>query len=242
MTVQFWLWIGTFGMSAGMLLLFFPMQKNKSMSEQGDSIAHFLVPMVAMTLYLLMSLGHGAVTLPSGRVFYYARYIDWTITTPLLLMTLVSGAVEGHKRKRGFLIAGLVVSDIYMIETGLVAAWTDDPSLKWWFFFLSCLAFVAVYALLWGPFRELSQTSPKGDVYRKKAVALSAVWFAYPLVFLFGQEGLRLWSPVVDAVFFTCLDLIAKVAYGLWAVSLVKNTGDVREELPEGGSRLVRGV
>ena len=47
---------------------------------------------------------------------------------------------------------------------------------------------------------------------------------------------------MVDAVLFTCLDLIAKVAYGLWAVSLVKHTGDVREELPEGGNRLVRGV
>ena len=74
------------------------MQKNKTLSEQGDSIAHFLVPMVALTLYLLMALGHGSVVRPSGRVFYYARYIDWSITTPLLLLSLVSGAVEGHTR------------------------------------------------------------------------------------------------------------------------------------------------
>ncbi len=76
MTVEVWLWIGTIGMSIGMILLFFPMQKNKTLSEQGDSIAHFLVPMVALTLYLLMALGHGSVVRPSGRVFYYARYID----------------------------------------------------------------------------------------------------------------------------------------------------------------------
>ena len=112
MTVQTWLWIGVIGMSIGMLLLFFPMQKNKSVSEQADSIAHFLVPMVAMTLYLLMALGHGSVTLPSGRVFYFARYIDWSITTPLLLLSLVSGAVAGHRHKRGALIAGLVLSDV----------------------------------------------------------------------------------------------------------------------------------
>lgn len=241
MTVETWLWIGTFGMSIGLLLLFFPMQKNRSISEEGDSIAHFLVPMVALTLYLLMSLGHGSVVLPSGRVFYYARYIDWSITTPLLLLSLVSGAVQGHKHKRGALIAGLILSDVYMIATGLVAAWTDNGPLKWWFYGLSCLSFVAVYGLLWGPFKELSQTSPKGDVYRKKAAALSIVWFAYPIVFLLGQEGLRLWSPVVDAALFTCLDLIAKVAYGLWAVSMVQHVGDVREELPESGDRLVRG-
>ncbi len=227
-------------MSVGLVLLFFPMQKNKSVSEQGDSIVHFLVPMIAMTLYLLMALGHGSVTLPSGRVFYFARYIDWSITTPLLLLSLVSSAVEGHRSKRGALIAGLVVSDVYMIVTGLVAGWTDDPTLKWWFYVLSCLAFVALYGLLWGPFRKLSETSPKGENFRKKAVVLSAVWFFYPVVFLAGQEGLRLWSPVVDAVLFTSLDLIAKVLYGLWAVSLVQHTGEVREELPESGDRLVR--
>ena len=162
MTVELWLWIGTIGMSLGMLLLFFPMQKNKSVSEQGDSIAHFLVPMVAMTLYLLMALGHGSVLLPSGRVFYFARYIDWAITTPLLLLSLVSGAVAGHVKKRGALIAGLVLSDVYMIVTGLVAGWTDDPHLKWWFYLPQLPRLVAIYALLWGPFKELSQKKPQG--------------------------------------------------------------------------------
>ncbi len=242
MTVELWLWIGTIGMSIGMILLFFPMQKNKSLSEQGDSIAHFLVPMFALTLYLLMALGHGSVVRPSGRVFYYARYIDWSITTPLLLLSLVSGAVEGHAKKRGALIAGLVISDVYMIATGFVAGWTDDPTLKWWFYALSCLSFVAIYALLWGPFKELSLRSPEGASYRKKAAALSIVWFAYPIVFLVGQEGFRLWSPLVDAVLFTVLDLTAKVAYGLWAVSMVQHTGRVEDELPESGDRLVHGV
>lgn len=239
MTVQLWLWIGTIGMSLGMIALFFPMQKNRSLSEEGDSIAHFLVPMIAMTLYLLMSLGHGSVLLPSGRVFYYGRYIDWSITTPLLLLSLVSGAVRGQKHKRGALIAGLVLSDVYMIATGLVAGWTDDPALKWWFYGLSCLSFLAIYALLFGPFKVLSQSSPEGAIYRKKAIALGAVWFAYPIVFLIGQEGLRLWSPVIDAALFTILDLVAKVAYGLWAVSMVQHTGRVEDELPESGDRIL---
>lgn len=168
MTVEFWLWFGTIGMSIGMVLLFFPMQKNQSLSEQGDSIAHFLVPMVALTLYLLMALGHGSVLLPSGREFYFARYIDWSITTPLLLLSLVAGAVEGHTWKRGALIAGLILSDVYMIATGLVAGWTDSPSLKWWFYGLSCLSFIAIYGMLFGPFKKLSEGSPRGADYRKR--------------------------------------------------------------------------
>ncbi len=48
-------------------------------------------------------------------------------------------------------------------------------------------------------------------------------------------------EPVIDAALFTSLDLIAKVLYGLWAVSMLKHPADVREELPESGDRLVRG-
>ena len=240
MTVQVWLWVGTIGMAVGMLLLFFPMQKSQSFSEQGDSIAHFMVPMIAMTMYLLMALGHGSVLLPSGRTFIYARYVDWAITTPLLLLSLTSGAVLGHKHKRGALLAGLLLSDVYMIVVGLVAGWTDDPALKWWFYGMSCLSFLAIYALLWGPFRKLSMSSPEGEHYRRKLPVLSLVWLVYPVVFIIGQEGLRLWSPVVDAALFTTVDLIAKVAYGLWAVSMVQHTGSVEAELPESGDRLVR--
>ena len=228
-------------MSIGLLLLFFPMQKSKSVSEQKDTIAHFIVPMIAMTLYLLMALGHGSVTLASGRTFFFARYIDWTITTPILLFSLTSSAVHGHLPKRHGLIAGLLISDVYMIVTGLVAGWTEDPALKWWFYILSSLAFVGIYGLLWGPFRKLSETSSEGWMFRKKLPVLSLIWLVYPFVFLIGQEGFRLWSSLVDATLFTSVDLIAKVIYGLWAISLLKKTKDVSEELPESGERLARG-
>jgi len=225
-------------MAIGQFLLFFPMQKNKSVDEEGDSICHFFVPLVAMTLYLLMALGHGEAHLASGRTFYFGRYIDWTITTPLLLLSLISAAVKGQREKRGALIAGLLASDVYMIATGLVAGWTDDPTLKWWFYALSCLSFIAIYGLLWGPFKRLSESSPDGKNYVKKAAVLSIVWFAYPVVFIIGQEGLRLWSPLYDAILFTCLDLIAKVLYGLWAVSMAKTTDAARDALPGSGARL----
>jgi bacteriorhodopsin len=236
MTVETWLWIGVIGMGLGSILLFFHTLKNKSVSEEGDSIAHFMVPLIALTLYLLMALGHGSVLLPTGRTFYYGRFIDWSITTPLLLLSLVSTAEKGHAVKRVALMAGLAGLDVYMIVTGLVAGWTSDPELKWEFYLLSCVAFIGIYGLIWGPFKRLSSTSPEGDQYVKKASALSIIWFFYPVVFLLGQEGLRLWSPVVDAVLFTSLDLVAKVVYGLWAVSMATNRGSVERTYPASGS------
>ena len=212
-------------MAIGVLLLFFPMQKNRTLSEQSDSIMHFFVPLTALTLYWLMTLGYGQMALGSGRIFYYGRYIDWSITTPLLLLSLASGAIFNQPKKPYALIAGLIGSDVYMIATGLVAGFTDNPVLKWSFYGLSCLGFLAIYAIMFGPLKAMSETNnPKGADYRSKAVVLALVWFAYPVVFLIGQEGLRLWSAGVDSLLFTCLDLTAKVLYGLWAVSLAKKT------------------
>ena len=238
MSVEMWLLIGTIGMAVGSILLFFPMQSNKTEGDEGDSIIHFLVPLIAMTLYLLMYLGGGVVHRPSGRDFYYGRYIDWTITTPLLLFSLISSIFRGMEKQRPGLRAGLLGTDVYMILTGYVAAYTDNLTMKWTFYALSCGAFLAIYALLWGPFRKLSYDSPEGEIFRKKMPVLSLVWFFYPIVFLGGQEGMRLWSAGVDATWYTALDLIAKVGYGLWAISLAKATAPRKADLPASGARL----
>jgi bacteriorhodopsin len=223
--VELWLQIATVGMGVGVILLFFAMQKNTTQDEREDSISHFFVPLVALSLYLLMALGYGKMHLASGRDFYWARYIDWSITTPLLLLSLVSGAVANRVRKPVGMIAGLLGADVYMILTGLVAGLTDNVILKWSFYALSCLAFLAIYGLLFGAFKQMSLDSPRGDDYRKKALVLSVIWFAYPIVFLFGQEGLRTWSAGMDSLLFACLDVSAKVGYGLWAVWLARQKG-----------------
>ncbi len=224
MTVEGWLWIGTAGMLVGAVLLFIYLLSNKVGREEGDLMSHFYVPLIAFTLYLLMALGVGAMTTSTGRVFYFGRYIDWIITTPLLLWSLVSSGLQGTGVKRPTLIFGLLAADVYMIATGFVAGLTDNMTVKWSFYITSCIAFLAIYGLLFGPFRKLIHAGPNAADFVRKASVLSLVWFAYPVVFIFGQEGLRLWSAQVDAACFTILDLTAKVLYGLWAVSLMKKS------------------
>jgi bacteriorhodopsin len=224
MAVETWLWIGTIGMLLGAVILYFALVSNKSLRDEGDYQSHFYVPLIAFTLYLLMALGAGALVTSTGRVYYFARYIDWSITTPLLLYSLVTSGLHGTGIKRPALVVGLLGADVYMILTGFVAGLSDNPSVKWTFYICSCAAFIAIYGLLFGPFKKLTATGPHASTYMKKAMFLSAIWFAYPVVFLIGQEGFRIWSATWDAVFFTLLDLIAKVVYGVWAVSLAKKS------------------
>ena len=222
MNVQTWLWIGTIGMLLGSVLLYFPLLSNKSEREEGDLVAHFYVPLIAFTLYLLMALGAGAMATSTGRIFYFGRYVDWTFTTPLLLWSLVSSGLQGTGIKRPALVWGLLGADVYMILTGFVAGLTDNMTVKWSFYITSCFAFLAIYGLIFGPFKKLAAAGPNGADFNKKAAVLSLLWLAYPVVFIVGQEGLRIWSADADAALYTILDLTAKVAYGLWAVSLAK--------------------
>ncbi len=224
MNVETWLWIGTIGMLVGMVLLYLPLLSNRNERQEGDLIAHFYVPMIAFTLYLLMALGAGSLTTSTGRVFYFGRYIDWSITTPLLLYSLVSSGLQGTGIKRPALLFGLLGADVYMIATGFVAGLTDNMTVKWSFYITSCIAFIAIYALLFGPYKKLTANGPNGADYAKKMPVLAIVWLAYPIVFILGQEGLRILSGSFDAVCYTVLDLTAKVAYGLWAVALAKKS------------------
>ncbi len=224
MDIRNWLWIGTIGMLIGAGLLYLPLRANKVEREEGGLVTHFYVPLIAFTLYLLMALGGGVMATSTGRSFYYGRYIDWSFTTPLLLWSLVSSGLQGTNIRRPALLFGLLGADVYMIATGFVAGLSDNPNIKWSFYISSCISFLAIYALLFGPFRKLTAAGPNGADYMKKASVLSLLWLAYPIVFIIGQEGFGIWSGKTDAALYMILDVTAKVAYGLWAVSLEKKS------------------
>ena len=221
-----WLWIGTIGMLIGSFLIYGALASNRNEEIEADLVTHFFVPLIAFALYFLMALHYGSLTTANGRVFYFGRYIDWTFTTPLLLWSLVSSGMQGTGLRKYGKIFGLLAADVYMIATGFVAALTDNLTIKWCFYITSCIAFLFIFKLLFGDFKRYAATGPNAADYNKKVVVLSGLWLAYPIVFIIGQEGLRLWGSSVDSILFTCLDLTAKVIYGLWAVGLAKKSID----------------
>ena len=68
-----------------------------------------------------------AVRYVCSRLFFYARYIDWLLTTPLLLYDLAS--VAGVESGETFGIIGL---DVLMIVAGLIGS-TQTPEYRWIF-------------------------------------------------------------------------------------------------------------
>ena len=113
---------------------------------------HATVPFIAATSYLAMFLGVGDVTTSDGVTTLTARYIDWSITTPILLSGLIFAGLHEHGRAVGFMVSTLVL-DALMIVTGLISSLSTDPTAKLIWYAWSCSAFLGVLYNLWGPVR-----------------------------------------------------------------------------------------
>ena len=122
------LWITTVVMLAGGLLILFT-GKRRTPAEELQTVLHGVVPIIAACSYLAMATGQGLVVLPTDaavaagaaaptRIFYFARYVDWTFTTPLLLLSLGLTAMRKGPKWYGAL-TGAVLADLMMIVTGI---------------------------------------------------------------------------------------------------------------------------
>lgn len=77
------------------------------------------------------------------REVYWARYVDWSLTTPLLLLDL---ALLGGLSGANILVA--IVADLIMVLTGLFAAFGSQDGQKWGWYAIACIAYlVIVYQL-----------------------------------------------------------------------------------------------
>ncbi|KAI0109235.1 FDD123 protein [Nemania sp. FL0031] len=148
------------------------------------------------------------------REVFYARYIDWAITTPLLLLELL-------------LTAGLptptilitLLADVFMIVCGLIGALTQT-GFKWGFFAfgMAALLFIA-YELLFDARRHANVLGgdPK-KTFWTCGVWLLMLWFLYPIAWGLSEGG-NVIHPDSEAIFYGVLDVLSKIAFAgilLW--------------------------
>lgn len=223
------LWITTFIMLAGGLAIL-ATGKRRIPSEGLHTVLHGIVPIIAACSYLAMATGQGLVLLPTTdavaagaatptRVFYFARYIDWSFTTPLLLISLGFTAMR-HVPKRHGAIVGAVLADVMMIVTAFAFGASEQSWTKWTWFIVSCVAFLGVYYVIWRSQMEANSLD-RDDVqstYRRNASILSVVWLAYPVILAVAPDGLNIVSDAVSVLVIAVLDVTAKVVYGYMAV------------------------
>jgi len=192
-------------------------------------IFHYItaaITMVACIAYFTMgsNLGYAAIPVEfvrsnpvvrgTARSVFYVRYIDWVITTPLLLLDIL-------------LTAGLpwpsilftLILDEIMIITGLVGALVASRY-KWGYFtFAMAALFYIAYQITWVGRLHANHLGPNiGRTYIMVGGWTIFLWFLYPIAWGLSEGG-NVISPDSEAVFYGILDVLAKVGFGallLW--------------------------
>ena len=225
-----WLWIGCAGMAAGAALIALLSLKAPK-NESHHFVASFFVTLFAAAAYFAMASGTGVLEAARDGAkdvtVFYARYIDWTVTTPLLLLGLMmvalpslrGGGEEG--RDRNGLIGLLIGADVFMIVTGFVGALTANETDRYVWFGISCLGFLIVLVGVWGPLRKAAAAQSKGvsGLFTRLAGVLTVLWLIYPVLWIIGTEGLGEVSLDTEITLFAIIDLLAKVGFGLLLVT-----------------------
>ena len=154
-----------------------------------------LILIFASIAYFAMATGHGVsvhrtvITHQNEHVpdtyttverqVFWARYVDWALTTPLLLLdlSLLAGLNGAH-------ILMAIVADVIMILTGLFAAFgSDNTPQKWGWYAISCIAYLVViwHLAVNGRAQANSRSQKVGSFFIAIAGYTLILWTAYPM-------------------------------------------------------------
>jgi sensory rhodopsin len=160
------------------------------------------------------------------------RYLDWLITTPLMLVmfTVLLGA-----RNKAVLVV-LVVADMIMIGTGYVGEVIlnrNGPSTEAWAMFLvGCLAYLVILYMLFSAISEAQEDAlePIANGLSRMKMFIIFGWLIYPLGFvvaLLAPNSLdaKLWRELI----YNIADGVNKVGFAVVTVAAAKAVARDRE-------------
>jgi bacteriorhodopsin len=216
------LWLGAAGMTLGAIIIAV-VGFGLASAERHHVTASFFVCAIAATAYTAMATGLGNVMVNDQPVFY-ARYVDWVATTPLLLLgLLIIGLWKGNADSgtRNGLIGFVIGADVMMIVTGLVASLRIGQADRWLWYAISCFFFLLVLWAIWGPVRK--HLGPHKALYGRLLGILTVLWLIYPVLWVLGTEGLDIIGLTGEIAVFAVIDVLAKAGFGIVLVLGVRS-------------------
>jgi len=214
-----WLYVALMASGAA---LFFAWMRDPRGVPIPEYVVAILIPIWSGVAYTAMAMDFGKVE-AFGQTAYWARYADWVVTTPLLLVALAMTATFYDKSRRTPFVLALVGADVIMIVCGLAADLMPVPA-RWVFYSIGVGALVAIFYIVWGPLRQeaFRQGQGLGDVYTRVAAYLTVFWIGYPLTWLLGPSGLGVISQFSDTLLFVVLPFFSKVGFSVYDLYLLR--------------------
>jgi len=210
-TTTTWAALGAIGMALGTIPPLWGLSKDPARRNHYLTLAG--VTGVATAAYALMAFDVGAIT-ASGRVVSIPRYVDWLITTPLILLFLAMLGRTG----RGSVLR-LVVVDVVLLLLGAVAVVLTGP-IRWAAFAggVACFGVLAYDLYVRIPRLATFSNERTRILFVTLRNLTIALWTLYPVVWVLAPSGLGLLTRDMAMLVVAYLDLISKAAFVALAV------------------------
>lgn len=215
----FWVVFGIMAVTSLVFLAMILLATKKSTTlHHTDHLNHYctwIIVSIAAIAYYAMAADSGykyvqAQAFGRQRSIYYARYIDWALTTPLLLLDLILlGNLTVYHTAR------IMFCDLAMILCGLFGALLSS-GYKWGFFAMGCVFMLIIFYDLLINVRShvYARDGRLGGAYTILAIWLILLWTIYPVVWGLA-EGSNTISVNAEIIWYGALDVLAKVVFGL---------------------------
>ncbi|WP_214857593.1 MULTISPECIES: bacteriorhodopsin [Exiguobacterium] len=229
LATQYMFWVGFVGMAAG--TLYFLVERNSLAPEyRSTATVAALVTFVAAIHYYFMKQAVGESGLLSEIDGFPTeiRYIDWLVTTPLLLIKfpLLLGLKGGKGRS---LLTKLVIADIIMIIGGYIGESSINlaggfTQLGLWAYVVGCIAWFYIIYLLFTNVTKAAEDKPapirKALLQMRLFILIG--WAIYPVGYAVTLFAPGIEVQLVRELIYNFADLINKVGFGLIAFFAVK--------------------
>ncbi|HCD59892.1 MULTISPECIES: bacteriorhodopsin [Exiguobacterium] len=229
LATQYMFWVGFVGMAAG--TLYFLVERNSLAPEyRSTATVAALVTFVAAIHYYFMKQAVGESGLLSEIDGFPTeiRYIDWLVTTPLLLIKfpLLLGLKGGKGRS---LLTKLVIADIIMIIGGYIGESSINlaggfTQLGLWAYVVGCIAWFYIIYLLFTNVTKAAEDKPAPirEALLQMRLFILIGWAIYPVGYAVTLFAPGIEVQLVRELIYNFADLINKVGFGLIAFFAVK--------------------
>lgn len=221
--------LGFVAMAAG--TLYFILERNDIKPEHRITATYAaIITFIAAIMYWIMTgivkFAEGSATTQDVASTMPYRYIDWLLTTPLLLVEFgLIVAIAGAATK-GF-VTRLVVADIIMIVTGYLGEVGEPLSVgNWVNFIISSLAWLyIVYAVFQVKLAGMPDYAANAVKIMRRFVMFG--WAIYPIgtaveEFLTISGADITMAVSIAAIIYVIADVLNKVGFGMVAVRAAK--------------------
>jgi len=221
-------WIYVAGMTIG-ALHFWSLSRNPRGVPQYEYLVAMFIPIWSGLAYMAMAIDQGKVE-AAGQIAHYARYIDWMVTTPLLLLSLSWTAMQFIK-KDWTLIGFLMSTQIVVITSGLIADLSERDWVRYLWYICGVCAFLIILWGIWNPLRAKTRTqsSELASLYDKLVTYFTVLWIGYPIVWIIGPSGFGWINQTIDTFLFCLLPFFSKVGFSFLDLHGLRNLNDSRQ-------------